>query len=195
MGWGSTGRVVTAVFRLECRFLLVDDAIVALLEVLLHEWKFSCGLIMLGHPPLLPWWRFKCEFPLEFSDDDTCTSTCETLWAWGNCALQVLTNMAAEFSASVLDRWLVLEIRRVLFIILLSDSYCFYSSVSSSASSTFEAYALFLLYFGALLRGRRLTKRSFFYFSFSLRNVEPKLKNTALDECTWNFFWWPSSEF
>ena len=117
MGWGSTGRVVTAVFRLECRFRLVDT-IVALLEVLLHEWKFSCGLIMLGHPPL-PW----CVVPLEFSDVDTCTSTCETLWAWGNCALQVLTNMA-EFSASVLDRWLVLEIRRVLFIILLSDFYC-----------------------------------------------------------------------
>ena len=152
MGWGSTGRVVTAVFRLECRFRLVDT-IVALLEVLLHEWKFSCGLIMLGHPPL-PW----CVVPLEFSDDDTCTSTCETLWAWGNCALQVLTNMA-EFSASVLDRWLVLEIRRVLFIILLSDSYCFYSSVSSSASSTFEAYALFLLYFGALLWGRLVSEK------------------------------------
>ena len=194
MGWGSTGRVVTAVFRLECRFRLVDT-IVALLEVLLHEWKFSCGLIMLGHPPL-PW----CVVPLEFSDVDTCTSTCETLWAWGNCALQVLTNMA-EFSASVLDRWLVLEIRRVLFIILLSDFYCLllfgkllaicqqqqqrpqplrptpcFSSISAPFSEVVSSH-----------------KKVFSFFLLSITKCfGAKVEgNIVLVECTWNFFWWP----
>ena len=167
VGGGST--VVTAVFRLECRFLLVET-IVALFEVLLHEWKWSwCGLIMFGHPPLLPWWwliKFK---PLEFSVEDTCTSTCETLWAWGNCL--VLTNMA-EFSASVLDRWvLVLEIRRVLFIILLSDAYCFSLVSYWLFASVLNLWGLLSLWWfsstasslGAPLLWVRLKQRSSFW--------------------------------